>query len=843
MEPTNPHRLPKDVVPSTYRVAIDTDLAGAAFNGTVAIDAEVLTPTDRIVCNSAGLRIHAASVTIDGRAFDADIDLDADTERLVLTVGSTLEAGPVSIHLSFSGALNDQLVGFYRSAFTVDDRTEYMAVTQFEAPYARRAFPCWDEPEFKATFEISLTCAPGLTAISNAPEIGRTEVDGRVRFDFAPTMVMSTYLVAWVIGELEVSDTVKGGSTDIRVIHRPGKSDLTAFALECAAHAVSWFEAYYGIDYPGDKLDLLAVPDFAFGAMENLGCVTFRENLLLIDPLRASRSEQERAATVIEHEIAHMWFGDLVTMDWWNGIWLNEAFATFMEFCCADDFRPEWEIWTSFGLSKSQAFDTDALAHTRPIEFEVVTPADAEAMFDILTYEKGASVLRMFERWAGPESFRDGIRTYLALHSYRNTETSDLWRALAEATSVDVEAMMNTWILQGGHPLVSVESTPTGIKLTQQRFSFAGGDPAEATSWIVPIRVEGSVEGSPVDRTVLLDRQSVDIDLGGTVDWVNVNSGFTGFYRTRYDATLRSALVQRAPDLSSLDRYALLDDAWALFLADRLDLSDLVATIRAVAAVEDEPSVWRRIAGVLHNLASIAHRSDRPVVADLTRSVLAERPLLPVAPSDSLSPPQRDLRAVMFRLAGTLGNDPDVIDVARRAFAETASGSDDPDLDAAVLDVVAAHGSVAEFEDLVVRFRAAATPQDELRALSALAQFPSAELTSRLCEMCATEVRTQNAPYALAQAMGNPDHGPLVWRFVAERWDALLERFPSSSIIRMVGGIRSFADADLAGEIEAFFRVHDVAQARLTLDQHLERVRVSVAARHRLGEGLADKLR
>ena len=840
MEPTSPHRLTRDVVPSAYRIDIDTDLAEGRFGGTVTIEAHVAVGTDRIVCNSVGLDISAAAIRIGDETVTPTVELDVDAERLVLTTPVPLAAGPVSIDLAFAGTLNDQLVGFYRSSFTVDDRTEYLAVTQFEAPYARHAFPCWDEPEFKATFEISLTCDAGLTAVSNGPEVGRTALDGgRTRFEFAPTMVMSTYLVAWVIGELEVSETVRGGTTDIRVIHRPGKGHLTPFALDCAAHAVSWFEEYYGIDYPGAKLDLIAVPDFAFGAMENLGCVTFRENLLLIDPERSNRSEQERAATVIEHEIAHMWFGDLVTMQWWNGIWLNEAFATFMEFCCADSFRPDWEIWTSFGLSKSQAFETDALAHTRPIEFEVVTPADAEGMFDILTYEKGASVLRMFERWTGADAFRDGVRSYLARHAYGNTDTPDLWAALAAATDIDVGAMMNSWILQGGHPLVSVASLPSGVRIEQQRFAFAGGDPTDEASWIVPVLVRASVNGSVVEQTVLLDGPSIDVDLGGPVDWVNVNSGFTGFYRSAYEPRLRAALHDLVGEMSSLDRYALLDDAWALLLADRIGVTDLVATVRAVAGVESEPSVWRRIAGILGGLSALCAPADRPAIAELVASVVGDR--LDAVASGAAD---RDLHAVLFRLAGTLGKVDAVVQRARRLFASFPTSVDgDPDLGAAVLDVVAANGSTEDFETLVTMFRTATTPQEELRALSALALFPDAELTARLCEMCATEVRTQNAPYVLAQAMANPTCGPQVWQFVAARWDELVARFPSSSIIRMVGGIRAFADGDLAAEIADFFEHHEVAQATLTLDQHLERLQVNVAARHRLGEGISGRLR
>ena len=274
-----------------------------------------------------------------------------------------------------------------------------------------------------------------LLAVSNTAETGRRPAsDGRRRISFAPTMAMSTYLVAFVVGPLEATGPVTVDGVPIRVVHRPGRAAQTAFALETAAHALGWYSRYYGIAYPSDKVDLVALPDFAFGAMENLGCVTFREVLLLVDPAAASQPELERVAMVINHELAHMWFGDLVTMAWWEGIWLNEAFATFMETACTDAYRPEWKVWSSFGRARAAALATDALAATRPVEYPVATPADAEDMFDVLTYEKGAAVVRMLEQYLSPEAFRDGVRLYLRRHAYANTATTDLWDALEEVS-------------------------------------------------------------------------------------------------------------------------------------------------------------------------------------------------------------------------------------------------------------------------------------------------------------------------------------------------------------------------------------------------------------------------
>jgi puromycin-sensitive aminopeptidase len=443
--------------------------------------------TGTVVMNAADLEIGEARV--DGEA--ATVRLDDAQERLVLDLASPLEAGTTTVvELSFTGVLNDRLKGFYRSTYTAaDGTTKTIATTQMQSTDCRRAFPCFDEPDFKAVFGVTLVVADGLVAISNGPEVERTpQADGTVAVRFADTMKMSTYLVAFVVGELEMTDAVDVGGIPLRVVHVPGKGDLTAFALDCGAFCLQWFQDYYGIPYPGEKVDLVAIPDFAFGAMENLGCITFREVLLLVDPANATQQEEQVVADVIAHELAHMWFGDLVTMGWWNGIWLNEAFATFMEIKACDAYEPEWDRWTSFGLERTAAFDVDALRSTRPIEFEVLSPADAEGMFDVLTYQKGGAVLRMLEQHLGEDRFRDGIRMYLRRHQYANTETADLWDALEESTGEPVRRMMDGWIWQGGHPLVSAGVQDGQVVLHQRRF-LADGGTDDATVWDVPVRL------------------------------------------------------------------------------------------------------------------------------------------------------------------------------------------------------------------------------------------------------------------------------------------------------------------------------------------------------------------
>jgi len=382
------YRLPRTVMPRRYGLVLEPDLAAGSFVGTEDVAVDVREAVSEIVMNAVDLDIAGGYLTSEdgGRVEISEVRLDPETERAHLVLDAQADPGGWTLHLDFRGELNDKLVGFYRSTYQgPDGGTEVIATTHFEATDARRAFPSWDEPDLKAVFGVTLIVAPDLTALSNGPEIQRTTLDdGRVRLVFADTMSMSTYLVAFVVGHLELTDPVDAGGVPTRVAHVPGKGPLAAFALEIGAHSLKWFAEYYGIPYPDAKVDHIALPDFAQGAMENLGCITYREAALLVDPATSTHGEQLDVAETVAHELAHMWFGDLVTMRWWNGLWLNEAFATFMAMLAVDAYRPDWEVWNQFARSRSAALEVDALASTRSIEYPVHSPDDANGMFDTL---------------------------------------------------------------------------------------------------------------------------------------------------------------------------------------------------------------------------------------------------------------------------------------------------------------------------------------------------------------------------------------------------------------------------------------------------------------------------
>ncbi|MEZ5144007.1 MAG: M1 family metallopeptidase [Acidimicrobiales bacterium] len=870
---TDPYRLPTTVVPRRYELTLVPDLAAAVFGGTCAATVEVREPVTEIVCNAIELEIDAAWLeAADGTRIEAAaVTLDEDTERLTVTLASEAAAGEWVLHTTFTGVLNDKLHGFYRSTFTDDEGVEQViATTQFEATDARRAFPCWDEPEAKAVFAVTLVVDGHLTALSNAAEVERTPSDdGKVAVRFADTMVMSTYLVAFIVGPLEVTDPVDVDGTPLRVAYPRGKGHLTPWALDVGAFCLRFFADYYGIPYPGDKCDLVAVPDFAFGAMENLGCITFRETALLVDPDHATQGELQRVTDVIAHELAHMWFGDLVTMKWWNGIWLNEAFATFMEMLATDAYKPEWDRWTDFGLSRTAAFDVDALRATRPVEYPVVSPDDAEGMFDILTYEKGAAVVRMLEQYLGADLFRAGIRQYLADNAYGNTETTDLWDALEAASSQPVRAIMDSWIFQGGFPLLDVELLHDDLRwpepvlrIAQRRFGYAsdlgeGDGPTEAefeaARWQVPVIFSletapnpGEDAGVVTFEKVLLEGDVVDVDLEEPPVWVFANTEGTGFYRVHYAPELLEALAANAHRaLSPVERYTLVDDAWASVVAGAASAVEFLELVRRFGD-EDDLSVWERIIGALVFLDRLVDGDARAALQTVVRE-LAGPALERLGPEPTVGENDRtrELRGALLDVVGILGADDGARARARellhRHHAEP--GSVDPSLAAAAVAVVAATGGEDDFDDFVARFRSATNPQEEMRYLYALCAFDDAALVERVCAMTLTDaIRTQNAPYVLGRAMTNRHHGAVAWGFVQQHWEELGERFPSNSIVRMLDGVRSLHRPEVAETVFAFFETHEVPQGDKTLAQHLERLEVNVALRAREARHLAEHL-
>ncbi len=846
------YRLPRHVVPIRYDLRLEPDLTSATFTGEETVTLTVKEATAEILLNAAELHVQEARVEDDaGTALAASVTLDESAERCRLAFPSTVAPGNWRLRLKFSGTLNDKLRGFYRSTYKGADGTvRVLAATQFEATDARRAFPCWDEPDFKAVFAASLAVDPSLTAVSNTAVHSEGFENGKKVVRFADSIPMSTYLVALIVGELEATAPTRVGEAPLRVWCVRGKRHLAGYAQEIATFSLKFFEEYYGRPYPGDKLDLLAIPDFAAGAMENLGAITFRETALLVDPRAATHAELERVADVVAHENAHMWFGDLVTMAWWNGLWLNEAFATFLEMVAVDAWKPEWRRWETFGVSRSAALAVDGLHSTRPVEYPVAAPHDADAMFDVLTYEKGASVLRMLEQHLGPEVFRAGVRDYLHTHAYRNTETGDLWAALGRASGQPIPEVMDGWVFRPGYPLLTVRRDGPDLVLGQRRFTYlpVGAKAEEGPSlWRVPVQVRVRAGGQDETRRLLLDRTEARLEVPADFESVLVNEGGHGFYRVRYEADLLEPLLRRLPDgLAAVERFNLLNDAWAAALSGLMPLTEFLGLTARFRAERDK-NVWSVLTGAFQYLNRLVEEKERPGLEGLVRDRAGPAVTeLGWQARPGESELTRQLRGDLLRAAGTLGNDPAVQGQAvevHAAFLRDPAAVD-ANVAAAAVAVLAHAGDAARYDEFLGRYRTAKTPQEEQRYLHALAAFRPAPLVERTLTMTLSgEARTQDAPFLLRSLLQSVHGRGLAWEFLRANWEPITRTFPPVGVRRLCEGLTALATPEWEREVREFVAENKVDLGGKTLEQYLEQQHIAVTLREREGSALHEFLR
>lgn len=774
--------------------------------------------------------------------------------------------GKSTLSLKFTGELNEKLKGFYRSSYLHEDgTTKWNAVTQFEATDARRAFPCWDEPSVKATFGITLVAPKGLTVLSNMPEKCRTsenESVDRVAFETSP--IMSTYLLAFVVGHF---DYVEGQDSDgviVRVYAPLGKQERGRFALDVSIKTLPFYKDYFGIAYPLPKIDLIAIPDFAAGAMENWGLVTYREVALLIDETSSSAAAKQHVALVVGHELAHQWFGNYVTMEWWTHLWLNEGFASWIEYLCVDHCFPEYDIWTQFAESDyARALELDSLKTSHPIEVPVGHPDDIDEIFDAISYCKGASVIRMLHDFLGDAAFRKGLNLYLTRHAYKNTFTEDLWAALEEVSGKPVAKIMNTWTSQMGYPVVEISedvSAASGnkrtYKLRQRKFNADGSLDSSKPVWIIPVVIATSANSEDSVTRFVLDQEEGSVQVcvpeGG---YVKLNPGSVGVYRVQYSDSMRSGLQSglAAGDLSPRDRFGLQSDLFALARAGCVSSSDVLRFALAGFRQETNFTVWQSLCSNLSDISVIVQHTDfvdawKAFKLELMATAWQrlgwedkEEKAGLLAHNDSL------LRAlVLSQLGGA--NHPEVKEESLRRLTAHADGQQvlKADLRGPVYSTAQRNGGMEVFDILVKMMEETDLHEERMRIMRCLGAVEDEARIQRVLDLAMSDkVRSQDTVFVIGGLCGTLAGRKAAWKHLCTNWAELRKRFSGlfllGRLIKMV--LSGLATEEDAVEVETFFAANEAPSAERAISQAVEHIRVNASHLKRDREAITDFLK
>ncbi len=838
-------RLPTGVSPDHYDLTFTLDLAKARFTGKTGIDVRVAQPTSEIRLNAVELDVTSASVSAGGQTQKAQVALNADAQTATLTVARPIPAGRARIDIEYEAALNQRLRGLYESK----GRNRSYAVTQFESTDARRAFPCFDEPAFKATFAVTVVAARGDIALANGRMVSDTPgpQPDQHTMTFSTTAKMSPYLVALAIGDFECLSGASDG-IPIRICATPDKKALGQIALESAEQILTYLNRYHTIKYPFEKLDVVAVPDFAAGAMENIAAIFYRETDLLADSASASLNTRKTIVSILSHEMAHMWFGDLVTMQWWDDLWLNEGFATWMASRPAASMHSDWHMDVDEALESQGALSLDSLKSTHPIHVTVNTPSEIESVFDSISYNKGASVLRMMESYVGEEAFRRGVNAYLEKHKYANATSEDFFAAVTAASGKPVDRVMGTFVLQPGVPQLDVTTAcannRASVTLHQGRFLLDGSSSPGRERWQIPVCLKSPNAVAP--SCVLMTETTQTFTLGDAcAPWVFANAGGRGYYRTAYSGDALKAISRDVQSsLTAAERLSLVSDEWALVRAGRHTVDNYL-NLAAGFGRESVAQVLDVVTARLGFIDSYLTTADnRQTFQAFVRSLLqpAYRDIgFARAPGDSED--RRSLRNAVVGALGGTAEDPDVIDKATRAVREALRGGAalDPILAGTLVNIAAAHGD-GELFDLLTRAADTATSPDEhYRYLFALSSFEKPELLARALEHArSTALKSQDTALYLGAFFGNDAARDRAWTFVKANWNELLPKINvAGSDINLVSSLSSFCSTDARDDFRAFFASHPLPTANRALQQTFERIDNCVATRQRQQTALA----
>ncbi len=846
MTSASDYRLPGDILPIRYSITLEPDLKKFTFWGEETIEIEIKKQTRSILLNSEDLDILSAEIRFENKkpALPGKIKVDEPNETVRIKFDQYLETGPAKLNIKFTGILNDQLRGFYRSRYTnPEGETCYLATTQFEATDARKAFPCWDDPAIKATFKVSLIVPSTLAAISNMPiEKEGKNPGGKKIVSFKETPKMSTYLLAFIAGDLRSIEKKSQNGTLLRIWATRGNEERGRFALDVTCKLLQYFNEYFGIPYPMEKLDQIAIPDFAAGAMENWGAITYRETVLLFDPKNSAANTKQRIAEVVAHEMAHQWFGDLVTMEWWDDLWLNESFASWMGNKATDKIFPEWRMWTQFISADTGAgMSLDALKNSHPIEAHVKNPAEIRELFDAISYSKGAATIRMLEQFLGEEVFRKGINRYLSENSYSNARTEHLWKSMEKVSGKPVTEIMDTWIKQTGFPFLNAATKRSdgkiNLSLTQNRFLYYNliRRGTEPTVWKIPVNIER--EGGEKTAIVVDDKASSIImaDKKAQDSWIKINSGQGGFYIVNYEPDdwnrLKKAI--RSGKLSANDRLGLQSDSYALMKAGYIPTTSFLSFLEAYRN-EMDATVLGEMATALRKIETLLfHKPSLPQFHKFARGILA-----PIAKKIGWDPKHTDSHLDSLRRSIVLGQlgyygDKKILKEAKKRFGGYIKNPSSlhPDLRSVVFNLTAQQGDKKTYMTFLELEKKEILHEEKLRLLGALSHFHQKDLLKRTLELSLDpdKVRSQDTVYIIGQVFSSKHGHKLAWNFIKSNWAELDRRYGSGgfAITKLVALTGSFSKLKMAKDVKDFFGAHPTPSAARTVQQSMERIELN----------------
>jgi aminopeptidase N len=824
-------RLPVTIHPQHYSLTLTPDLKAATFSGSETIDVMLDDRTNSITLNAHDLAFKSVKIEAAGKKQIATVTLDKEKQQAIFTVPNQLPAGKAKLTIEYAGILNGELRGFYLSK-TV--RRNY-AVTQFESTDARRAFPSFDEPAFKATYDITLIIDKDDTAISNGPIVSDTPgpAAGKHTLKFLTTPKMSTYLVAFLVGDFRCSSGEQDGVA-IRTCSTPDKVALTTYGVDVAKYVLHYYNSYFGIPYPLKKLDLIALPDFEAGAMENFGAITYRETDLLIDPKTASINAKMGVASVIAHEMAHQWFGDLVTMQWWDNIWLNEGFATWMENKPVEAMHPEWNVDQAVVSGMDGTLNLDAQPTTRAIRARADTPAEIEQMFDGISYGKASDVLLSVENYVGPETFRQGVHNYLSAHLYGNATAEDFWNAQTATSHKPVDKIMESLIAQAGVPLLTFGRPENGkVAVSQKRFYLSPSvEPNAAQKWTLPVCFKTT--GDEQDCQLLTpDTASLTMPQGALFF---ANAGGKGYYRTSYVPSDYAALAAHVEtSLSPAERISLIGDVWAQVRANKATVGDY---LNLVTAVKADPN-FNVVSSALDGLGAVNSRiastpEEKDALDAWFRQTFGPEYEKLGPPSDNDSPNKKQLRALLFAALGE-ASDRQILAQAREISAKYLADADsvDPNLAETALQISARNGDAALFDKLQKVAETSTNPEIQIGALRLLAMFENPELAQRALDYAVSDkVRNQDAAIQLAISLDTEKNRDLAWKFIQTHWNEVKKEFTPEMGTVLVGATSSFCTESARDEVSQFFASHTVPDADQELKHAIERINGCIELRN-----------